>query len=197
MARMQGLHTEGNYQDVKIDRIDGHLITQDAQHNHIHEGRHFFTKFWFDWTGEKGSKRYVAWRTPEIEPHCEAYGKVKVSHKTSLTLYLNTVITGGDGTVGINNDLNRANIHSELFGYEDPVIVDKGIQFWSAVADKSQPMEVSTNFNYGIIMKQNNTHLWEFEKLAAQPAWVDIDFWWYEIYTNNRWEQEHYAPQRP
>lgn len=193
MPTMQGLYTEGNYQDVKIDRVDGNLITQDAQHNHIHEGRHFYSKWWFDWVGSKGSKLYMAWVTPKIEPICEIYGKLKCSGKMSLLSSMNAEIEGGTPTVGLNNDLNRTNIHSELKGYEDPTVLDPGIQAWSGVADAAQPMVVSSRFNYGVILRQDNTVLWTFEKLVGAPIWVDIDFWWYELWHSNRWLEGHYG----
>jgi len=170
-------HPDGN----GIDRVSGVPIYISHDLHEGHEGKNYFIKTFLADVGGNGSTTVFSFTTPNTTTRVHAKSRMTPDADYEISIYEGATVTGGVAVVGINNDRDSTNT-AELTAKSGPTVSVAGTKIWTARnGGGKDPVGVAPGLNYEIIAKTNTTYVFELiKRVANQPQYVDIDFWWHE-----------------
>lgn len=126
----------------------------------------------------------ILFQTPSVTCDVELYALIYGNDDFTVELY-ESVITSNNGT-SINSEVintHRDNMDSHLMHlYHSPIVNDYGIKIWMMRTNEARKA-VGFFDNYSILPKPDTKYLWKIIKNTKDSNFIDIDFWWREIYS--------------
>lgn len=121
--------------------------------------------------------------TPDSSCNVEAYGLIYANNDFTCEIF-EGVTTGNDGTssdsLAVNVNRVSGNGHTMKL-YSAPTVTNYGKRIWiTRTWATREPSGIHSN--YSILPMPSTKYVWKITKNDTGTHFIDIDFWWNEIY---------------